>query len=85
MQKATHFQLPQNMSSMFLRTNNVDSHKCRNQNSYYIQQIRTNTKKFTINISGPTFWNAVPANLEQRVSIHQFKEKSKELLLTKYP
>ena len=53
MHKVTHCQLPQNMSSMFLRTDNIHSHQLRNQNSYYIQQIRTNTRKSTINFSGP--------------------------------
>ena len=86
MHKVTHFQLPQNMSSMFLRIdNNIHSHKLRNHNAYYIQQIRTNTRKSTINVSGPKFWNTLPANIRQHVSIHQFKKKFKELLLTKYP
>ena len=30
-------------------------HQLRNQHAYYIQQIRTNTRKSTINFSGPTF------------------------------
>ena len=85
MHKVTHFQLPQNMSSLFLRTENIHKHKLRNQNAYYIQQIRTNTRKSTINFSGPKFWNTLPANLRQLVSIHQFKKKFKELLLTKFP
>ena len=84
-QKVTHFQLPQNMSSMFLRTDNIHSHKLRNQNVNYIQQIRTNTRKITIHFSGPTFRNTLPANLQQLVSTFHFKKKSKELLLTKYP
>ena len=85
MHKVTHFQLPQNMSSMFLRTDNIHSHKLRNHNAYYIQQIRTNTRKSTINFSGPKFWNTLPANFRKLVSIHQFKKKLNELLLTKYP
>ena len=60
-------------------------HKLRNQNAYYIQQIRTNTRKSTINFSGPKIWNTLPANLRQLVSIHQFKKKFKQLLLTKFP
>ena len=55
MHKVTHFQLPQNVSSMFLRTDNVHSHKLRNNNAYYIQQIRTSTRKSTKNFSGPKF------------------------------
>ena len=50
----------------------------------YIQQIRTNTMKSTINFSGPIFWNTLPANIRQLVSIHQFKKKFKALLLNKY-
>ena len=84
MHKVTHCQLPQHMSSMFLRTDNIHSHQLRNQNAYYIQQIRTNTRKSTINVSGPKFWNTLPANLRQLASIHQFKKKFKALLLTKY-
>ncbi len=85
MHKVTHCQLPQNMSSMFLRADNIGlhSHQLRNQNAYHIQQIRTNTRKSTLNFSGPKFWNT-PANLRQLVSIHQFKKKFKALLLTKY-
>ena len=77
MHKVTHSQLPQNMSSMFLRTDKIHSHKLRNQNAYFIQQIRTNTRKSTINFSGPTFWNTLPINLRQIVSIHLFKKKLK--------
>ena len=84
MHKVTHCQLPQNMSSMFLRTDNIHSHQLRNHNAYYIQQIRTNTRKSTINFSGPKFWNTIPTNLRQLASIHQFKKKFKALLLTKY-
>ena len=85
MHKVTHSQLPHNMSSMFLRTDKIHSHKLRNPNAYYIQQIRTNTRKSTINFSGPTYWNALPVNLRQIVSIHLFKKKFKELLQSKYP
>ena len=35
MHKVTHCQLPQNMSSMFLRIDNIHSHQLRNQNAYY--------------------------------------------------
>ena len=84
MHKVTHCQLPQNMSSMFLRTDNIHSHQLRNHNAYYIQQIRTNTRKSTINFSGPKFWNTNPTNLRQLASINQFKKKFKALLLTKY-
>ena len=84
MHKVTHFQLPQNMSSMFLRTEIIHKH-IRNQNAYCIQHIRTNTRKSTINFSGPKFWKTLPASLGQLVSIHQFKNKLKELPPTKFP
>ena len=53
--KVTHCQLPQNISSMFLRTDNIRSHKLRNQNAYYIQQIRANTRK----IHNKLFWTEI--------------------------
>ena len=55
MLKVTHFQVPQNMLSMFLRTDDIHSYKLRNQNAYYVQQIRQKSRKSTINFSGPTF------------------------------
>ena len=74
------------LNSVYLRTENIHKHQLRNQNAYYIQQIRTNTRKSTINFSGPKLWCTLPANLRQLVSIHQFaRKKIKQLLLTKFP
>ena len=84
MHKVTHCQRPQNMLSMFLRTDNIHSHQLRNQNAYYIQQIRTNTRKSTINFSGPKLWNPLTVNIRQLAFTHHFKNKLKALLLTKY-
>ena len=75
MHQVTHCQLPQNMLSMFLRTDNLHSHQLRNQNAYYIQQIRTNTRKSTIIFSGPKFWNTLTANIRQLAFTNQFKKK----------
>ena len=84
MYKAANNKLPDSMSSMLTRIQNIHKHNLRNQNSYYIQNIRTNSRKCTINYSGPVFWNALPSKLKQLVSINQFKNKLKELLLSKY-
>ena len=65
------------MLSMLTRIENIHKHNLRNQNSYYIQNIRTNSRKCTINYSGPVFWNALPSKLKQLVSINQFKNKLK--------
>ena len=77
MHKVTHCQLPQNMSSMFLRTDNIHSHKLRNQNAYYIQQIRTNTRKSTINFSGPKFWNTLQPIFDNLFPYTSLKRNSK--------
>ena len=79
MYKAANNKLPDSMSSKLTRIQNIHKHNLRNQNSYYIQNIRTNSRKCTINYSGPVFWNALPSKLKQLVSINQFKNKLKEL------
>ena len=77
MYKAANKKFPDSMSSMLTRIQNIHKHNLRNQNSYYIQNIRTNSRKCTINYSGPVFWNALPSKLKQLVSINQFKNKLK--------
>ena len=84
MYKAANNKLPDSMSPMLTRIQNIHKHNLRKQNSYYIQNIRINSRKCTINYSGPVFWNALPSKLKQLVSINQFKNKLKELLLSKY-
>ena len=49
MHKVTHSQLPQNMSSMFLRTDKIHSHKLRNQNAYYTVHPTNKNKHQEIN------------------------------------
>ena len=84
--KSINGQLPDNLTSTLKRTENVHNHNLRNCNGYYIQNIRTNNRKFTINYSGPVFWNTLPQQLRKlRVrTTKQFKSKLKELLLMGY-
>ena len=84
MYKAANSELPDSILAMLTRIQNIHKHNLRNQNCYYIQNRRTNSRKFTINYSGSVFWNALPSRLQQLVSINQFKNKLKELLLSKY-
>ena len=46
--------------------------------------IRTNNRKFTINYSGPVFWNTLPQHIRKLRTVKQFKGKLKELLLMGY-
>ena len=73
-----------NLTSMSKLTENVHNHNLRNCNGYYIQNIRTNNIKFTINYSGPVFWNTLPQQLRKFRKIKQYKSKLKELLLMGY-
>ena len=61
----------------FLRTDNIHSHQLRNQNAYYIQQIRTNTRKSTINFSGPKFWNTLLPIFDNLIPYTSLKRNSK--------
>ena len=84
MYKSINGQLPDNLTSMLKRTENVHNHNLRNCNGYYIQNIRTNNRKFTINYCGPVLWNTLPQQLRKLRTIKQFKNKLKELLLMGY-
>ena len=55
MHKVTHFQLPQNMSSMFLRTENIHNHKLRNQNAL----LHTTNKNKQQEIHNKLFWTEI--------------------------
>ena len=69
---------------MLKLTENVHNHNLRNLNGFYIQNIRTNNRKFTINDSGPVFWNTLPQRIRKIRTIKQLKSKLKELLLMGY-
>ena len=86
MYKSINDQLPDNLTSMLKLTENVHNHNLGNCNRYYryIQNIRTNNRKFTINYSGPVFWNTLPQQLRKLRTIKQFRSKLKELLLMGY-
>ena len=84
MYKSVNDQLPDNLTSMLKLTENIHNHNLRNFNGFYIQNIRTNNRKFTINYSGPVFWNTLPQHIRKLRTIKQFKGKLKELLLMGY-
>ncbi len=84
MYKSTKGLLPDSTSSMVIPIHNVRDHNLRNQNGYYIQQVRTNCRKFTIHYTGPVFWNTLPEQLREAVSENQFKRKLKDFLLSRY-
>ena len=84
MYESINGQLPDNLTSMLKRTENVHNHNLRNCNGYYIQNIRTNNRKFTINYSGPFFWNTLPQQLRKLRTTTQFKTKLNVLLLMGY-
>ena len=79
MYKSINGQLPDSLTSMLKRTEDVHNHKLRNYNGYCIQHVRTNNRKFTINYSGPIFWNTLPQQLRELKTIKHFKRRLKEL------
>ena len=74
MHKASNDQLPENMASIFMRTENYHKNKLKNQNTYFIE-VRTYIRKFTINYSGPILWNALTLSL-QLISINHLKNRN---------
>ena len=54
----------------------------RQQNHLTIPKHRTNIKKHTLSLRGPSTWNSLPLNIQQIKSTHLFKKKVKQYILS---
>ena len=65
--------LPQSFHSMFQKSSEIHSYSTRNAGSYKPHKCRTNIRKSTISYQGPTFWNALPPDLQSKPSYYSFE------------
>ena len=59
MYEHTFYSLPNNIAILFSKRCDIHNY---NTSAYFIHESRTNLRKFTINYSGPLFWNSIPAH-----------------------
>lgn len=82
MYRSLHNMLPQYFCSMFVTNAEIHSHNTRNKENIHLISHRLDLRKFTIRIHGPNIWNFTPINIRNSPSIHIFKRRYKETLMS---
>jgi len=74
--------LPEIFNGFFSTNNQMHSYNTRKSNAFHIFPCRTNLRRFAIRFQGPKFFNSLPDNIKNAVSISHFKTKLKPFLLS---
>ena len=74
--------LPEMFNGLFLTNNQMHSYNTRKSNAFHIFPCRTNLRRFAIRFQAPKFFNSLPDNIKNAVSISHFKTKLKASLLS---
>jgi len=75
--------LPPVFKGLFSLNSEVHSHLTRNSSSYRCIYARTNTRLFSIKLSGVLIWEKIPPEIRQSPSLSIFKRKLRTHLVTK--
>ena len=76
--------LPENFGNYFSEIATVHSHFTRGSAGLIVPFAKTNTKKCSIKVSGPTLWNKLPENIKTSQTLSIFKHRLKGLILDDY-
>ena len=76
--------LPENFGNYFSEIATVHSHFTRGSAGLIVPFAKTNTKKCSIKVSGPTLWNKLPENIKTSRTLSIFKHRLKGLILDDY-
>ena len=71
--------LPEIFNGLFFTNNQMHSYNTRKSNAFHIFPCRIN---FAIRFQGPKFFNSLPDNIKNAVSIFHLKTKLKAFLLS---
>ena len=74
--------LPEIFNGLFFTNNQMHSYNSRKSNAFHIFPCRTNLRRFATRFQGPKFFNSLPDNIKNAVSISHFKTKLKASLLS---
>ena len=76
--------LPHIFDAMFPKNQFYHNYPTRHSDEFHIPLYRTLLAKNTFIYNGPKFWNSLPHNVKDSVSLNAFKRKLKQLLLHSY-
>ena len=75
---------PPTFNNMFSFVSNVHSHNTRadNRHDLFMQHAKTNTKKFSTSVRGPSIWNSIPISIRQLSTLTKFITSLKRYYLS---
>ena len=71
--KVNRGQSPYAFSNYFEVFSQVHSHFTRRVNDYRVDFARTNSRRFSMKITGPNIWNDLPADIRRASNSYSFK------------
>ena len=77
-------ELPQALSYLFKKRNQVHEYSTRQAFSYHLPRTRTSFAQNTLIYTGPKFWNSLDSVIKRSVSVHVFRRKLKSYYLNTY-
>ena len=73
--------LPRVFNSMFNLVDRIHQYKTRNEGKLFTHHCKTNIRKFSIGIAGPSLWNSIPINIKESFSLPIFESHLRKLLI----
>jgi len=80
---AVHNTLPACFANYFVNLSEVHHHRTRQSNKLFLNYAKTNIRRFSISIAGPSLWNSIPENFKSLSSLYLFVKNYKIFLLDK--
>ena len=74
MYRYDHNLLPSVYKGFFSHASEIHSHSTRNSSNYRCIFARTNSRLFSIRVTGPSIWNKIPQGIRQSPSLVLFKK-----------
>ena len=79
--KVAHGTVPDTISGLFTRVNEVNQHETRQAWDFYTPMMRTQAGRRALSFRGPKLWSTVPQDLKNSVSLRSFKHAYRRILL----
>ena len=82
--KANRGSLPENVQCVFKKGSDVHKYSTRNKHNFYIESVRSEKRKMSINVKGVSLWNELSETIKGSKSLNKFKSKLKSKFLSCY-
>ena len=76
--------LPNRFKNMFVLNSDIHGYSTRNLMAFRVPLCRTNIRQFSIRFQGPKFFNSLPLEMTNLVSVNIFKKTLKAVLCIQF-